>query len=71
MFFLFIHDRTHWNRTKVLMKQFQEERDSLLDRLMSRDFAQYKQAEVIEKQMLHQAASQPEEDEYNLSDVGV
>lgn len=38
---------------------------------MSRDFAQYKQAEVIEKQMLHQAASQPEEDEYNLSDVGV
>lgn len=72
MVFLFIHDRAHWNRVKVLMDKSKAERDSLLDRLMARDFSEFKQADALEKQIIQpNKAAGSEEGEYDLSDVGV
>jgi len=72
MAFLFLHDRAHWNRVKVLILEFKEERDSLLDRLMARDFTEFKQADVIEKQLKQpQQGEVRSEEEFGISDVGV
>lgn len=41
-----------------------------MDRVMARDFAQYKQAEVLEKTATAQVPVQ-DEDMYSISDIGV
>jgi hypothetical protein len=60
-----------WYHSRELAKledRYFGERQRLLDRLMARDFTQYKQAEVLEKFPLK--APEPEEEDYDYNAVG-
>jgi len=48
MVFLLYETRQHWKRVVELLDYERKERAQLLDRLMARDFGQYKTAEALE-----------------------
>lgn len=52
--FIFWLNNSHWMRIYALLDRYDGERQMLLDRIMSRDFQQYKQAEVYQ-QMVEKA----------------
>jgi len=60
----------HHRRQKELEDRYYKERRELIDRVMARDFTQYKQAEVLEKTATTQVPVQ-EDDMYSISDIGV
>jgi hypothetical protein len=69
--FLFIRDRSHWERVYVLIEQSRADRERLLDRIMARDFAQYKQADLIEQHILRpEPRPDVEPEDFDISDVG-
>ena len=47
--FLLYREWFHSTHVKWLLVEWQNERRELMDRIMARDFAQYKQATVIER----------------------
>lgn len=55
--FIFWLNNNHWVRIYALLDRYDSERQVLLDRIMSRDFAQYKQAEVYQS-MVEKAQQQ-------------
>lgn len=67
----------HFARMYELLDKHAHERQEMLDRIMARDFAQYKQAEILTKQMgsvaAQAVASSPieENDFEDLSSVGM
>jgi len=65
--FLLYETRQHWKRVTELLEYERSERSNLLDRLMARDFGQYKTAEALSeatKDMLNN-------DEAEYLEVGV
>ena len=71
MLFLFWRDYLQWQRVYGLLEAAYQERRDLLDRLMARDFVQFKQADLIEQ---HISRPEPRQDvtpeDFDLSDVG-
>ncbi len=64
----------HFIRLYDLMDKHANERQEMLDRIMARNFAQYKQAEILTKQMgsvAAQAMVTPPTEEDDISDVGM
>ncbi len=67
--FLCWREHYHSRELEKLEDRYFEERRQLIDRLMARDFTQYKQAEMAEK--LSTRPANEEESYYNISDVGM
>lgn len=71
LFFLFWRDHLQWKRIYDLLQESRADRKELIDRLMARDFAQYKQAELIAQHLAQQPQDvEVEPDDFDLSDVG-
>lgn len=68
--FLCYREWYHSVELAKLEDRYFKERRELLDRIMAKDFAQYKQAEVMVKTAEQNINTQPKEDYFDYSEVG-
>jgi hypothetical protein len=68
--FLCYREWYHSREISKLEDRYFNERKELLDRIMAKDFAQYKQAEVMVKTAEQNISAQPEEDYFDFTRVG-
>jgi hypothetical protein len=69
--FLLYETRQHWKRVNELLEHERLERAQLLDRLMARDFAQFKTAESLVEVTREELNRADELAGIGLEDVGV
>lgn len=73
--FTFWRDTVQWKRLYELMAESRTDRQELLDRLMARDFVQFKQAELVERHVDNVAktegSAELRPEDLDLSDVGL